>query len=563
MAKEPNLKVVVGADTSPFDKGMAKAKSGLQGFEKSVAGSLGKLGDALGLPGTQLAQIGTICQRTIKDINKLGSEGGTAITKLVAGMGSLTTAIAGLGIGAAVIAFKGLIDEANNFKSLQVGQSLQVEAEAFRDTVKQAMMDMHQETAKATATLMTDLGNYWTLGIQRIKGFFANLFEGMGVRGAWKQTTEDLQDAIQLGGQAAEKAGEILSIQQSMSDRTRELADLDEEIATYTKIVRDTSNSIAERREAAAEAEKLIHERYGTEIVQLGRIHVLTDEIKVLTGSTQEAVDRSNQAYAQWRAAVAAQSNALAALDTKQNRLNASAERGAAAQERALAAMKKQGEQMAKLSQMSDQFVWEHVAENGLANIDLSVDQSRGLARQKNPNSIQVNLEPVIDKEAWLSVWQELNQDVKEAFVDIAETIGSSLVDAFQGGGVDSLMSGFLKTIGGFAKKFGAALMSFGLAETAFFKSLTSMNPATAATAVAAGAALVAVGAALSSIASSVGGSRGYSSSNVASSSYGGYSGESTYGRTMTVEVVGTLRANGSVLEAVINGENNRKQNVT
>lgn len=562
MAKEPNLKVVVGADTSPFDKGMAKAKSGLQGFEKSVAGSLGKLGDALGLPGTQLAQIGTICQRTIKDINKLGSEGGTAITKLVAGMGSLTTAIAGLGIGAAVIAFKGLIDEANNFKSLQVGQSLQVEAEAFRDTVKQAMMDMHQETAKATATLMTDLGNYLTLGIQRIKGFFANLFEGMGVRGAWKQTTEDLQDAIQLGGQAAAKAGEILSIQQSMSDRTREIADLDEEIATYTKIVRDTSN-IAERREAAAEAEKLIHERYGTEIVQLGRISVLTDEIRDLTGSTQDAVDRSNQAYAQWRAAVAAQSNALAALDMKQNRLNASAERSAAAQERALAAMKKQGEQMAKLSQMSDQFVWEHVAENGLANIDLSVDQSRGLARQKNPNSIQVNLEPVIDKEAWLSVWEELNQDVKEAFVDIAETIGSSLVDAFQGGGVDSLMSGFLKTIGGFAKKFGAALMSFGLAETAFFKSLTSMNPATAATAVAAGAALVAVGAALSSIASSVGGSRGYSSSNVASSSYGGYSGESTYGRTMTVEVVGTLRANGSVLEAVINGENNRKQNVT
>lgn len=565
MASNPNLKVVVGADTSPFTAGMNKAKSGLAGFEKSVSGMAGKLMDAFGLPGDQLASLTQNIGGAIQQINQLGREGGTAISRLVAGMGSLATAIGGLGIAGAVIAFKQLTEAANNFKTLEVGRNLQVEADAFRSTVKQAMLDMHQETAEASARLMTDLGNWWVEGVAQFKGAIFNMIDGASIGDAWDQAKIDTREAAMFGDQAAIFARRINDAERAIAASQGEWHRMASEIAEARKDAMDYTLSEKERSDALAKAVELT-KQLAKEQETLYRKR--EQNVRSLVGLTESTPEENDSVVAAEMAVYDVRRKQAEDLKSMyrigKSIANSSAAK-AKAEEAALAAMRKQGEQMAKLSQMSDNYVWEQVAENGLANIDLgNVNGFSGAAQQKNAPSIIVPVKPVLDRTEWNNLLTGLQESLASAFIDIADVIGGTLADLFEGGSIDSLFSGFLKTIGGFAKKFGAALMAFGLAKTALIKSVMSMNPASAGAAIAAGAALVAVGSALSSIASSIGGkSGGYSSSSVASSSYGSTGTGTAYERSMTVEVVGTLRANGSVLEAVLAGENNRKKNVT
>lgn len=563
--RSTNFTVVVGADTSPFTAGMNKAKSGLAGFEKSVSGMAGKLMDAFGLPGDQLASLTQNIGGAIQQINQLGREGGTAISKLVAGMGSLATAIGGLGIAGAVIAFKQLTEAANNFKSLEVGRSLQVEADAFRSTVKQAMLDMHQETAEASARLMTDLGNWWVEGVAQFKGAIFNMIDGASIGDAWEQAKIDTREAAMFGDQAAIFARRINDAERAIAASQGEWHRMASEIAEARKDAMDYSLSEKERSDALAKAVELTKQLAKEQETLYRKREQNVRSLVGLTESTPEENDSVVAAEIAVYDVRRKQAEDLKSLDRIGKNIANSSAAKAKAEEAALAAMRKQGEQMAKLSQMSDKYVWEQVAENGLANIDLSnVSGFSGAAQQKNAPSIIVPVKPVLDRTEWDNLLTGLQESLSSAFIDIADVIGGTLADLFEGGSIDSLFSGFLKTIGGFAKKFGAALMAFGLAKTALIQSVMSMNPAAAGAAIAAGAALVAVGAALSSIASSIGGkSGGYSSSSVASSSYGSTGTGSAYERSMTVEVVGTLRANGSVLEAVLSGENNRKKNVT
>lgn len=565
MARSTNFTVVVGADTSPFTAGMNKAKSGLAGFEKSVSGMAGKLMDAFGLPGDQLASLTQNIGGAIQQINQLGREGGTAISKLVAGMGSLATAIGGLGIAGAVIAFKQLTEAANNFKSLEVGRNLQVEADAFRSTVKQAMLDMHQETAEASARLMTDLGNWWVEGVAQFKGAIFNMIDGASIGDAWDQAKIDTREAAMFGDQAAIFARRINDAERAIAASQGEWHRMASEIAEARKDAMDYTLSEKERSDALAKAVELT-KQLAKEQETLYRKR--EQNVRSLVGLTESTPEENDSVVAAEMAVYDVRRKQAEDLKSMyrigKSIANSSAAK-AKAEEAALAAMRKQGEQMAKLSQMSDNYVWEQVAENGLANIDLgNVKGFSGAAQQKNAPSIIVPVKPVLDRTEWDNLLTGLQESLSSAFIDIADVIGGTLADLFEGGSIDSLFSGFLKTIGGFAKKFGAALMAFGLAKTALIKSVMSMNPASAGAAIAAGAALVAVGSALSSIASSIGGKAGgYSSSSVASSSYGSTGTGSAYERSMTVEVVGTLRANGSVLEAVLAGENNRKKNVT
>lgn len=567
MASNPNLKVVVGADTSPFTAGMNKAKSGLAGFEKSVSGMAGKLMDAFGLPGDQLASLTQNIGGAIQQINQLGREGGTAISKLVAGMGSLATAIGGLGIAGAVVAFKQLTEAANNFKTLEVGRNLQVEADAFRSTVKQAMLDMHQETAEASARLMTDLGNWWVEGVAQFKGAIFNMIDGASIGDAWDQAKIDTREAAMFGDQAAIFARRINDAERAIAASQGEWHRMASEIAEARKDAMDYTLSEKERSDALAKAVELTKQLAKEQETLYRKREQNVRSLVGLTESTPEENDSVVAAEIAVYDVRRKQAEDLKSMYRIGKSIANSSAAKAKAEEAALAAMRKQGEQMAKLSQMSDQYVWEQVAENGLANIDLSVSNSLSGANNqaKDNTSIYVPVKPVVDQTEWNNVLQSLQDSMTSAFVEIADIIGSTVGGLINGGGIDSLFSGFLKMLGGFAKKFGAALMAFGLAKTALIQSINSMNPASAGVAIAAGAALVAIGAALSSISASMGGGKagGYSSSSVASSGYTSTGAESVYSRNMQVEVVGTLRANGSVLEAVLSGENNRKKNVT
>jgi len=571
MAKSPNLKINVGADTSQFQKGMQTAKRGLKDFEKVSSGAIDALGDALGVNISGIQQYVSALGGAASKLSGLGTTGASVFGKLATAAKGLAGGIAGLGIAGAVMAFKQLTAEANNFKSLAIGDHLQVEADAFRATVKQAMMDVHTETGRAMAEWMTRVSNNWTIIATQIKGTFANLLSDGDFQTAWRRSMKDLRPAIQRGNEAGRLAVEIDNIQDKMSDLRRDWSSYEAQITNALRIATDSTEALADRQKAVADAKELINKRYYEEAIMLTAIAQRYDEMNALAGSTQADLDRANQAWEQANRATAALDQQLKSLNRIQRTITTQTAAEAKEREKALQALKKQGEEMAKLSQLSDLQVSEAVLPEGLENIDLKVDGSAIAESLKNAiavsgkeSSIAVKVKPEVDNSEWEDVIESLQGSIASSFAGLAEALGSGLVDMFSGDGLDGIFSGFLRAIGGFAKQFGAALMAFGFAKTALAKALESMSPASAGLAIAAGAALVAVGAALSSISSKMGGSGGYSSSNVASSSYGASgTGSDSYQRTMQVQVVGTLRANGSVLEAVLAGENNRKQHTT
>lgn len=566
MAKNPNLKVNVGADVSQFQAGMAKAKQGLRDFDKVSQDVVSDIGNAIGVNVSGIQRMMSALSGATQKLSSMGATGSQAFASLSAGAKTLTAGIAGLGVAGAVVAFKQLIAEANNFKSLAIGDNLQVQADAFRDTIRQAMFDVHTETGRMMAEWMTTVGNNWSIIANTVKGTFANLLAGHGIA-SFGDALLDMKGAISLGKQAAQFAGTIDNINDKMSDMSVEWHKIERDIAEAKRIASDATESIATRTQAAARAEELTKERYADEVFLLQTKADLMSSIAGMTNSTQDQIDIANQAQIQAYDAAKAMEDALKSIQRIQKGITSSVAAEAALRQKMEESSKRQGAEMAKLSMMSDQRVYEMVAEHGLANIDLSVskDLKNINNRAQDSSSIIMRVKPELDTSEWKNTLASFQDTTISAFVELAETIGDTFADLFNGGGFESLVSGFLKTMGGFAKKFGSALMAFGLAETAFIKSIEQMSEASAGTAIAAGAALVAVGAALSSIAGSIGGGKGgYGSASVASSSYGGGSaGESVYSRNMTVQVTGVLRSNGSVLEAVITNENNRKNNVT
>ena len=565
MASNPNLKVVVGADTSPFQKGMNQAKQGLKDFQKVSDGVVDAIGNALGVNISGIQQYVSALGGAASKFQSLGTTGTGVLSKLAAATKGLAGGIAGLGIGAAVLAFKQLTAEANNFKSLAIGDYLQVEAEAFRSTVKQAMMDVHTETGRAAAEWMTRVSNHWTILASQVKGTFANILSGSDWMTAYAQSYEDVQAAVQRGEEAGRIAVEIDDIQDRMSDLSRDWSAYESQIANALRVASDSSETVADRQAAIAEAQDLINKRYYEEAMMLTAIAQRRDKMNSLAGSTQADLDRANQAWVRANRATATLEAQLKSLNRLTKSIDSQAAAEAKERQKAAAAAEKERIEREKIARLHQDAKSERAR---MQQTSLAVSSDFSGYRLNAPQgqlAMRVQVKPELDPE-WQSTLEAFASATQDAFEGIASTIGETIGGLFSGeGGWDSLFSGFLKTFGGFITKFGSALMAFGFAKLALADAIKKiMDPMSAGVAIAAGAALVAIGAAISSISSSFGGrAGGYSSSSVASSGYSSTGAESVYSRNMQVEVVGTLRANGSVLEAVLSGENNRKKNVT
>lgn len=149
------------------------------------------------------------------------------------------------------------------------------------------------------------------------------------------------------------------------------------------------------------------------------------------------------------------------------------------------------------------------------------------------------------------------------AFEDTFVNLGTFIGDALTGGedAMTDFSSAMLSTFGDMCIQLGELIITASGALEAIQAALEfSENPWVAA---AAGAALIAVGAAVKAGAANLARGGGYSSSSV-SSSYGSSMRSNDYvTRDFTVNVTGTLVANGSQLVAVLNNENKRKNLTT
>lgn len=162
---------------------------------------------------------------------------------------------------------------------------------------------------------------------------------------------------------------------------------------------------------------------------------------------------------------------------------------------------------------------------------------------------------------------QEFSEGIRSmlgsAFTSTFADLGTFIGDSLTGGenAMQDFSTAMLSTFGDMCIKLGELIITASGALEAIQAALEfSENPWVAA---AAGAALIAVGAAVKAGAANIARGGGYSSSSV-SSSYGTSGRTSDYAsREFTVNVTGTLVANGSQLVAVLNNENKRKQLTT
>lgn len=192
-----------------------------------------------------------------------------------------------------------------------------------------------------------------------------------------------------------------------------------------------------------------------------------------------------------------------------------------------------------------------------------------------------VNLKAWEESEEQADKAAEAAKDRLAAYAEKMEEFSASITNILQGVAVDTLAnfgtlvgealsgsadaasnfsSAVLSTLGDMAIKLGELAISTGVTISGIKASLESMNPYLA---MAAGAALVMLGSAIKGATANIAHGGSYSASSI-SSSYGA----ATYGnnyqaRDISVNVTGTLVANGSQLVAVINNENKRKNLTT
>lgn len=575
MANSPNLKINVNADTSGFSKGMRAAKTEMRDFSTLSKSALDSIGGAFGVNTQKIQQLTSAAKGLGQTMAKSGNEGTAAIGKMIAGMGGLSTAVAGLGIGAAVAAFKLLNDEADNFKKTVAGANIELQTQAYLETYRQALHDMNANLGKAAAESGAEWSKGWARAWNGIKQTGTGILQGDGLVVAAIKANAQGKVANELAKEAAQIAGEIYKIDRQISDQMVTMSDLDAQIAEEKRKSMDSTLSTAEQAAALAKATELIKQKYeGSDgIIALEKQKAdLMEKSLSLTNSSPQAIDAANQQRIKANNLVRQEQEEIRALTRRQNTLNSEIAKEVAERQKA-AALARSKANLAEFTKVG-------------GNLDLS-----GVRVERGTEAAIVK--PVVQPNAWTEFYNgaeagflkefpdglkigvafdaqegliDLSKVVQGALADMAagmsETIGTLIGDLASGGDAwGNFANSAVTAFGDMAIAIGKMAISTGVATLGIKAALESLNPYAA---IAAGAALVALGAAVKAGMRNIAGGNYSASSNVASSGNSYSNNTGMYERSnVQIEVTGTLKASGSQLVAVINNENKRTNHTT
>lgn len=564
----PNMKVVVGADTSQFDKGMRAAKAQVRDFSKVSSDALGKLGEAFGVNTAQIEKvtgaIGGLGQR----MSQAGSEGTKAFGNLLSSVTKLNTGLVGLGLAGVVASFKALNAEAENFKSTVAGANIELQTQAYINTYRQVLHDTNSETGRAVAEWQSN----WQKGVARLGANLQQRFISMNTGQAflgpvWGLVAAGDRDqrraATEAAGTAEQIQGRLYEITRKQSDATRQIADLDAEIANYKLIARDETYSTAERMQAIDKVTAAIQQKYSILLPIEQERTRLMDEMVSLAGSTPAEIDAANQQYVKATALekqMADEQRELLRLTnslTKANNANN-------------AELQKQLEIQQQIAQSRADLAALDLSTSGsLSTGGVSALNSPGLAmpgvqqieralyaQLGDSLYLRVGLEP--DQKSFIDLTNQINNVVAGLSVSMSEAIGGLIGDLVTGGDAwGNFANAAMSAFGDMATSVGKIAIECGVASLGIKAALTNLGPAGAAVAITAGTALVALGAAVKTGLSNIAAGNYSASPAVASGSYS--SGSNDYEtRDIQVNVTGTLQADGDKLVAVLNNTNNR-----
>lgn len=552
---EKKLKTVVTAETSDFKKGMRESRKALADFQKQGQQSLSDIASMFGVSSGAVGTLSRNISNAATLFKNFGKSGVTATEGIRVAMSTLATSIAGLGIGAAILAFKELNAEASNFEQRLQGVNLAASAKAARDTYRQSLYDS------------TGVGERWANFTENVKTRFSmgwsNLVAGLGTA-----TDADREKAIQAAQRAGELASEMVDLRRRERDLSIEIQQIDNQIAEAQSVFRNTQISTTERKQAEALLTDLINEKYDRQVALQSKMLENIQERNSLTSSTEAELDEEANL----------QKGLLALEGQRQQEKNAllrTSNSIANAIHRQANAAKETQEATALTLAAATELV---TKERELAEISKQNDLAKAAARFRLDGSlpslsgdglqsqaaimVPATIVPKVDTAATQKAIIELADVIESGVIGMSDALGGLIGDLINGQDAwGNFAQAGISVVADMLATVGKAFIAEGVGVIA---AQTALVTGAGLGAVAAGAAMVALAAtmksAMSNAAANWGG--GYSTS-VASSAYTGQSLMTSFGREMTVKVTGTLTGDGSKLVAVLNNEGERRNYTT
>lgn len=193
--------------------------------------------------------------------------------------------------------------------------------------------------------------------------------------------------------------------------------------------------------------------------------------------------------------------------------------------------------------------------------LDVSDSSKKATTSEAKVEATEVPVKAKLDTDSAKEVSVALSDILTTGFEAVGESLGGLLGDLVTGGDAwGNFADSALNALGEMAIQVGKIAVQAGVAMLAIKGALKLGNPYVA---IAAGVALIALGYAVSAGLSNAGSGTSTTSGDSYTASSSSTSVSNAYERELTVNVEGTLKADGNQLVAVINNVNDRKMHTT
>jgi len=534
-----NLKINIGANTKDFEKGTRKVKSELRDLNRTASQTMSGIGDALGVNTGKLEQMGSALRGLGSQLEGSGNSGVAAFGRMLKGLNALKVGIAGLGLAAVVNTFKALHNEAEAFMRTAQGASLGRQLTAFVDVYKQALRDAHEETGRTMAE--------WETGVKQAaktwkdtvwEGFRSGSFAAGAMGMDTTPYTKNQEKAVSLGNRAKEIAKELYDLERKRADQSRQVADIDAQIAEQKLIASDRDRTDLERLAAINQARALINQKLQLQQPVEERILEFMDEYNGLASSTPEQLDAANAQYIRMQGVIREAAQELRSLNRLSGEVTKNVEKANKERERQLALIADPLEALPAIT---------------------------GQAVQGTP-TVALKLEPYYDQKEIIDISNEIAATLERGITSFAESVGTLLGDLIAGSNEawSDFGDAMLTTLADLAMTVGEIAVGIGVALLGIKKGLESLQPGPM---LIAGAALIALGAAAkASLKQAAAGSYSANTSSLGMANYSAGSNVAAPGydtSVLEVHVTGELVASGNQLKAVIDNEDRRLKHTT
>ena len=505
------MKIGIGADTGDFDKGARKVKQEMRDLDKVSSNAFAAIGAALGVDVGKIQQFSSALQGLGYKLGETGRAGESAFKGIANSISPVAAGIAGLGIGAAIAAFKQLNAEADAFEKTIQGGAIAAQTEAYLSVFRQALRDQ-SGAGEGFSNFRSTLKQAGAT----LAGFFQSGFD-----------LDKMKEANTAADRAKEIAGELYEIELKRKENSVRVSQLDAEIAKQREIISDTTKSAKERAEALALAQDLIKQKLGLQLSLEQQKRDLLVEYNGLSSTTIKEYDAEIAAKISVNNLIQQEAAEQRQLLRQQNSINAALEKEKETREAiaaSRASLKDWAEQATDVADITTQ-----------AAVQIPV----GLAI---PESAKQQLEKDI---------MDITSSLQGMAVSMSEAIGSLAADLINGEDAwGNFANAAMSSFGDMAIAIGKVAIEAGIAASGI--SALLKNPDNWYLAVAAGVALVALGAAVKTGLSNIASGNYSAGTNAGTGSYS--AGSSNYERRdVYVNVTGTLQADGDQLLVVIN----------